>query len=48
MATFIVFFKDGTRRTVSTRHDEDDEYELDAAWEEMYMDYPEADYIDLF
>lgn len=46
MITFIVHFKDGHRETVSTRYREDKESE--AAWDYMYDNYPEADYIEMF
>lgn len=33
MITFIVFFKDRHRETVSIRYNENKEYEVDAAWD---------------
>lgn len=48
MITFIVHFKDGHRETVSTHYREDKESEIDAAWDYMYYNYPEADYIEMF
>lgn len=48
MITFIVFFKDGHRETVSTRYSEDKEHEVDAAWDWIYGEYPEAEYIERF
>lgn len=44
--TFIIHFKDGSRQTYSNRYDEDDEYERDAALDDVYMQFPEADYIE--
>ena len=46
--TFIIHFKDGHRETYSNRHDEDVEYERDAAWDEVNAVFPEADYIEEF
>jgi hypothetical protein len=48
MVTFIIHFKDGHRFSVSTRYSEDDEHEVDAAWDYIYGMYPEADYIERF
>lgn len=48
MITFIVFFKDGHRESVSTRYSENNEQEVDAAWDYIYMMYPEAEYIERF
>lgn len=48
MITFIVFFKDGHRESVSTRYSEDNEHEVDVAWDYIYMMYPEAEYIERF
>lgn len=44
--TFIVHFKDGRRKTYSNRYNEDDEHERDAAWDDVYAKFPEADYIE--
>lgn len=44
--TFIIFHKDGTRETYSNRYDEDDE--SDAAWDDVYATFPDADYIESF
>lgn len=46
--TFIIHFKDGHRETYSNRYSEDDEHERDAAWDDVYMQFPEADYIEEF
>ncbi len=46
--TFIIFHKDGTRETYSNRYDEDDEQERDAAWDDVYATFPDADYIESF
>lgn len=48
MVTFIIHFKDGTRKHYSTRYSEDNEHEVDAAWDEVYSQFPEADYIERF
>lgn len=48
MITFIVHFKDGHRETVSTHYNESKEHEVDAAWDYVYANYPEADYIERF
>lgn len=41
--TFIIFHKDGTRETYSNRYDESD-----AAWDDVYATFPDADYIESF
>lgn len=46
--TFIVFFKDGSRRQYSNRYDEDDEHQRDAAWDDVYATFPDADYIESY
>jgi hypothetical protein len=46
--TFIVFFKDGHRETVSTSYREGIEREEDAAWDYIHSMYPEAEYIEHF
>ena len=46
--TFIIHFKDGHRETYSNRYDEDVEYERDAAWDDVYAKFPDADYIESF
>lgn len=46
--TFIVHFKDGSREQYSTRYNENSEYEVDAAWDEVRMVYPNVDYIERF
>lgn len=43
--TFIIHFKDGRRETYNNRYDE---HERDAAWDDVYMRFPEADYIEEF
>lgn len=45
---FIIHFKDGHRETYNNRYDEDDEHERDAAWDDVYMRFPEASYIEEF
>ena len=39
--TFIIHFKDGH----NNRYDEDVEHERDAAWDDVYMTFPDAEYI---
>lgn len=46
--TFIIHMKDGSRQTYSNRYDEDNEYERDAAWDDVNMRFPDADYIEEF
>lgn len=46
--TFIIFHKDGTRETYSNRYDEDDEQQRDAAWDDVNMTFPDAEYIEEF
>lgn len=46
--TFIIHHKNGRRETYSNRYDEDDKHERDAAWEDVYMTFPDADYIESF
>lgn len=48
MIAFIVFFKDGHRETATSPYMEGSENNLDAAWDWVYMMYPEAEYIELF
>lgn len=46
--TFIIHFKDGHSEQYSNRYDENYEYEADAAWDDAYATFPEADYIERF
>lgn len=46
--TFIIHLKDGSRQTYSNRYDEDNEQERDAAWDDVYMMFPDADYIESY
>lgn len=46
--TFIITNKDGSRTQYSNHYDEDDEMEVDAAWDDVYAKFPEADYIEQF
>lgn len=43
---FIVHFKDGRRETYCNKYDEDDEYERDAAWDDVNIRFPDSDYIE--
>lgn len=44
--TFIIHFKDGHRETYNNRYDDDPE--RDAAWDNVYRTFPNADYIESF
>ena len=44
--TFIVHFKDGHRETYNNPYDECNEQELDAAWDDVNAEFPDADYIE--
>lgn len=46
--TFIVHFKDGHREQYSNHYNEDDEHKRDAAWDDVYAAFPDADYIESF
>ena len=46
--TFIITNKDGSKTQYSNHYDEDDEHERDAAWDDVYMTFPNADYIEQF
>ena len=46
--TFIIHFKDRHRETYRNRYDESVEHEVDAAWDDVYMKFPDADYIESF
>lgn len=46
--TFVIFHKDGTRETYSNKYNEDDEQERDAAWDDVNMTFPDAEYIEEF
>lgn len=46
--TFIITNKDGSRTQYSNHYDEDDEHERDATWDDVYMTFPNADYIEQF
>lgn len=46
--TFIVWHKNGSREMYSNRYDESDEHEVDAAWDDVYMTFPNADYIESY
>lgn len=48
MISFIVFYKDGHRETVTSQYEEGSEQNMDAAWDWVNMMYPEADYIEMF
>ena len=43
--TFIVWHKNGSREMYSNRYDE---HEVDTAWEDVYMTFPNADYIESY
>lgn len=46
--TFIIHFKDGTRKSYSNRYNEGNEQQRDAAWDDVYSQFPEAEYIESF
>lgn len=46
--TFIIHFKDGSRRQYSNRYDESNEQQVDAAWDDVYAKFPDAEYIESF
>lgn len=46
--TFIVYTKDRGRITYSNRYDENDEHQRDAAWDDVYAQFPDAKYIESF
>lgn len=46
--TFIIHFKDGHRETYNNSYNEDAASERDAAWDDAYMSFPNADYIEAF
>ena len=46
--TFIIHFKDSHREQYSNHYDENIEHERDAAWDDVYMQFPDADYIEEF
>lgn len=46
--TFIIHFKNQPRQIYSNRYDEDVEHERDAAWDDVYAKFPEAEYIESF
>ena len=43
---FLIHFKDGHRETYMSKYDEEEEEERSLGWEDIYMTYPEADYIE--
>ena len=46
--TFIIHFKDGHRETYSNHSDENDDPERDAASDDVYATFTDADYIESF
>lgn len=46
--TFIVQTNDGYRETYTTRYRDGIESEVDAAWDEVYSVFPDAEYIEMF
>lgn len=46
--TFIITNKDGSRTQYSNHYEEDDEMEVDTAWDDVYATFPETDYIKRF
>lgn len=48
MATFNIFLPGGRRISYANNYDENIEHELDAAYDDVYSRFPEAEYIELF
>ena len=46
--TFIIHFKDKPRKTYSNKYNENIEHERDAAWDDVYAKFPDAEYIEEF
>ena len=46
--TFIVHFSNGKREIFPTNYSEDNEQEVDAAWDYVRSVYPNAEYIEQF
>ena len=46
--TFIIHFKDKPRKTYSNSYNENIEHERDAAWDDVYAKFPDAEYIESF
>lgn len=46
--TFIISHKDGTRELYSNRYNEDNEHEVDTAWDDVYSQFPDVEYIESF
>lgn len=46
--TFIIYFKDGTRKSYSNRYNENNEQQRNTAWDDVYSQFPEAVYIESF
>lgn len=47
--TFIIHYDDGRDRiSYSNRYDENIEHEVDAAWEDVHNEFPDASYIEPF
>ena len=46
--TFIVHFKGSHMETYSNHYDENNKQERNAAWDDVYMTFPDADYIEEF
>lgn len=44
--TFEVFDKEGNREVYTNGYDSSDETEWDAAWDDVKMQFPDAEYID--
>ena len=46
--TFIIHFKNERRETYRNRYNENVEHERDAAWDDVYATFPDAEYIESF
>lgn len=45
---FIIHLKDGKRKQYANRYNEEIEEERDAAWDDVYDKFPDAEYIESF
>lgn len=43
---FIVHFNDGSKETYTNEYDESNKQEQDAAWNDVDMTFPDAEYIE--
>lgn len=43
---FIIYNKDGSKEVYDTKNNEESEADVDAAWDEVYSLYDDAEYIE--